>query len=78
MVDKIKKLLLKLSKKDNEKIRELSRKLINGEIKGLDIVKVVNSDFYRLKSGRFRIIYHFEDKVVIIDSIKLRNEKTYK
>lgn len=78
MVDKIKKLLLKLNKKDNEKIRELSRKLINGEIKGLDIVKVVNSDFYRLKSGRFRIIYHFEDKAVIIDSIKLRNEKTYK
>lgn len=78
MVDKIKKLLLKLSKKDNEKIRELSRKLINGEIKGLDIVKVVNSDFYRLKSGRFRIIYHFEDNAVIIDSIKLRNEKTYK
>ena len=46
--------------------------------KKLNIKKLQNSDFYRVRKGRFRIIFHIEKKTVVIDSIKLRNENTYK
>ena len=77
-MDKIQKLLRKISKKDRERLLELVEKLLGGDKKGLNIKKVTNSEFYRLRFSRFRIIFHKEDKNIIIDSIKLRNEKTYK
>lgn len=77
MAGKIKKLLNKISKKDREKLLDLIGKLVGKETRGLDIVKVINTDFYRLRSGRYRIIYHLEGSNVFVDSIKLRNEKTY-
>ncbi|RJQ31323.1 hypothetical protein C4572_02745 [Candidatus Parcubacteria bacterium] len=46
--------------------------------KGLNIKKLENSDFYRCRKGRFRIIFHHEKNNIIIDSIKLRRENTYK
>jgi len=77
-MDKIQKLLRKISKRDREKLLELVERLLGGDKQGLNIKKVINSEFYRLRSGRFRIIFHKEDKNIIIDSIRLRNEKTYK
>ena len=77
-MDKIQKLLRKISKKDREKLLELVERLLGGDRQGLNIKKVINSEFYRLRSGGFRIIFHKEDKNIIIDSIRLRNEKTYK
>jgi len=50
--------------------------LIAGDQK-LNVVKIKNTDFYRLRSKNFRIIFHKTDGV-IIDSIKLRNNNTYK
>lgn len=78
MANKIKKLLKKIGEKDRRRLMELIEKLAVNETKGLDIIKVVNTDFYRLKSGKFRIIYHIENKEAVIDGVKLRNEKTYK
>ncbi len=78
MADDIEKLFRKIRKQDREMIAELINKLINGDKKGLDIVKIKNTDFYRAKKGNFRIIYHLEKKEIIIDSIKLRNENTHK
>ena len=77
-MDKIQKLLRKISNENREKLLELVERLLIGNEKGLNIKKIANSEFYRLRSGRFRIIFHKENKNVIIDSIKLRNEKTYK
>jgi len=77
-MDKIEKLLRKISKKHREKLFYLIDKLLSGEKKGLNIKKLKDSDFYRLRSGKFRIIFHKEEKEVIIDSIKLRDENTYK
>ena len=76
-MDKIEKLLRKISEKDRERLLVIVEKLIRGNTKGLNIQKVKNTDFYRLRSGRFRIIFHYEDKRIIIDSIKLRNKNTY-
>jgi mRNA-degrading endonuclease RelE of RelBE toxin-antitoxin system len=78
MADDIEKLFRKISRHDRTMILDIIEKLISGDKKELNIVKVKNTDFYRVKKGNFRILYHFEKKEVVIDSIKLRNEKTYK
>jgi mRNA-degrading endonuclease RelE of RelBE toxin-antitoxin system len=77
-MDKIKKLFEKIAERDRKILKEVVIKLISGDEKGLDIIKVKDSDFYRLKKGNFRIIFHYENKIIVIDSIKIRNEKTYK
>ena len=77
-MDKIEKLLRKISKKQRENLFSIIEKLLSGEDKKLDIKKLKGTDFYRLRSERFRIIYHKENKEIIIDAIKLRNDNTYK
>ncbi len=77
-MNKIEKLLRKIGKKDRQKLLGVIEKLMNKKTKTLKIQKIKDTDFYRLKSGRFRIIFHYYKKEIIIDSIKLRSEKTYK
>lgn len=76
----IEKLLRKISRKDRERLLHLVHRLGNNQLKGLTIQKLQGTDFYRVRSGRFRIIFHRDDhtKEVIIDSIRLRREDTYK
>ena len=76
-MDKIEKLLRKISNKDRERLSKIIDKLLRGEKKNLDIKKIKDAEFYRLRSGRFRIIFHKEEKDIIIDSIKLRDKNTY-
>jgi len=75
-MDKITKLLKKISPQDRTALLNLVEKLIAGD-KDLDVVKLKNSDFYRLRKGSFRIIFH-KTNHVIIDSIRSRNDNTYK
>jgi len=77
-MDKIEKLLRKISRKDREKLLVLIQLLLSKQKNALDIKKIKNSDLCRVRSGRFRIIFHYEASEVVIDSIKMRNEKTYK
>jgi len=77
-MDKIEKLLRKISQRDRERLLKIVDNLLVGKKEGLVIEKIVQTDFYRLKSGHYRIIFHYQNKEVIIDSIKLRNESTYK
>jgi mRNA-degrading endonuclease RelE of RelBE toxin-antitoxin system len=79
-MDKIEKLLRKISKKSREKLFIIIEKLLKKENKSLNIKKLKGTSFYRLRSGRFRIIFHYEGKnrEIVIDSIKIRNENTYK
>lgn len=77
-MDRIEKFFRKVSKKDNFLLEKLISSLLDGEIKDLDIKKLTDSDFYRLRKNRFRIIFHYEKKEIIIDSVKLRDDKTYK
>lgn len=79
-MDKIEKLLRKVSLQDRERLLIIVEKLISGKTKDLNIKKLKGTDFYRLRKGKFRIIFHKESKnrEVVIDSIKLRNERTYR
>ena len=76
-MDKIEKLLRKVTFKNRQRLIEILELLAAGN-KRLNVLKIKNTDFYCLRAGRFRIIFHYESKEVIIDSVKLRNESTYK
>ena len=75
---KIEKLFKKINKRDRERLLVLTEKLISKNTERLNIKKITDSDLYRLRSGKFRIIFHHEKEKIIIDSIKLRTEKTYR
>lgn len=79
-MEKIEKLFRKISKKDRIKLLTLVNDLLNKtKRKNLQIEKIKDSDFYKIRKGDFRIIFHYESKnETIIDSIKLRDEKTYR
>jgi len=76
----IEKLFRKISKKDRKRLLLLANELLDtNKRKNLKIEKIKDSDFYKIRKGDFRIIFHYENNnEVIIDSIKLRDEKTYK
>ncbi len=92
-MDRIEKLFRKISANERELLLNISKRIISGETAGLNIKKLSGSDFYRLRKGVFRIIFHYENepdrtasgavsgrgwnKITIIDSIRLKNEKTY-
>ena len=76
-MNKIEKLLRKISQSDRKRLLDLIECLIKNNYQGLNISKIKNSDFFRLKSGRYQIIFHKEQQEIIIDSIKLRNKKIY-
>lgn len=76
-MDRLEKLFRKISIKDKNLLDSLIKQLLLGG-KGLNIKKLEKSDFYRCRKGRFRIIFHYERGDTIIDSIRLRNENTYK
>jgi len=79
-MDKIEKLFRKISRSDREKLLKIIKQLVKGDLQNLNVKKIRNTNFYRIRSGRYRIIFHYEPgtKGAVIDSIKLRDEKTYK
>ena len=79
-MNKIEKLFRKITKKERLVLLVLLDKLKNEkERRKLPIQKLKDSDFYKIRKNKFRIIFHYESKnETVIDSVKLRNEKTYK
>ncbi|MFH1631743.1 MAG: type II toxin-antitoxin system RelE/ParE family toxin [bacterium] len=77
-MDKVKKLLRKVRKKERDKLKKLIEQLIAGDLAGLKIKKIKSLQCYRVRAGRFRVFFQVSNKKVIILNIKLRNEETYK
>ncbi len=77
-MDHIEKLFRKISIRERTLLSRVLEKLVSGEVVGLSVKKLAGSDFYRLRKGIFRIIFHYEGKVPIVDSVRLKNEGTYK
>lgn len=79
-MNKIEKLLRKVNPQNRQRLLNIIQKLVNNQLTDVDIKKIVNSDFYRVRSGRFRIIFHKDQltKEAVIDSVQLRREDTYK
>ena len=78
-MDKKEKLFRKISSKNRSFLSKIVDQLTAGNKTGLYITKVKDTDFFKLRKGDFRIIFHYDtNKDPVIDSIRLRNEKTYK
>ncbi len=78
-MDALGKLLKRALRKDQESLLVLMRAIKDPmERKILDIKKLSGGEFYRARKGNFRIIFHFENDNVITDSVRFRNEKTYR
>ncbi len=76
-MNKIEKLLRKISKKDGNDLLCVVRQIIDSD-KDVKSVKIKNTDFFRVRHGQFRIIFHKDGDEIIIDSIRMRNDNTYK
>ena len=74
----IEKLLRKVSLHDKIVLVETIRALELGETNMLRIEKVAGGNFYKVRKGNFRLVFHYEGKKVVIDVARLRNEKTYR
>lgn len=73
------KLFRKINKKERDFLRDIISALARKEYHGLAIKKLKESDFYRLRKGNFRIIFHNDlNGEVIIDAVQLKGEDTYK
>lgn len=76
-MDELQKLFRKLTKKERQQLLDYSAELQNNP-NSFNITKLKGSDFYRARKGRWRLIFHYEGKDVVIDNIRLRDEKTYR
>ncbi|MEK7149299.1 MAG: type II toxin-antitoxin system RelE/ParE family toxin [Patescibacteria group bacterium] len=79
-MDKIKKALQRLTKKEQKIIKKILHLLKSGTYVGLDIKKLKGrEDIFRVRKNDFRIIYRVDHKgSIFILTIERRNEKTYK
>jgi mRNA interferase RelE/StbE len=78
-MDKITKLLKRLSAKERERIEETLVLLLSGETSSLDVKKLKNvDDVYRVRIGDLRVIFQKQGKEVFILEVSRRDESTYK
>lgn len=78
-MDRVTKVLNKTSKKDYEKISGTLDKLYSGDHFGLDIKKLKgHSDYFRVRVGKYRIIYSVIDSEIELLDISKRTDVTYK
>ncbi|HBW73688.1 MAG TPA: hypothetical protein DEF59_00265 [Candidatus Magasanikbacteria bacterium] len=77
-MDIIRKLFKKLSKTEKEEIQSILFLLAENRTIGLDIKKVLGTDYWRARSGRYRILFKKEKGDNVVYEIRMRNESTYK
>ncbi|MEK9173417.1 MAG: type II toxin-antitoxin system RelE/ParE family toxin [Patescibacteria group bacterium] len=77
-MDKVKKALARLSKKEKVQVENILVKLQSGDFQALDIKKLKGrEDIFRVRKGDVRIIYKTESKKIFILTVERRSEKTY-
>ena len=74
----IEKLFRKIRKDERAILNDLIKKLKSRETDGLQVKKLSGSGCYRVRKGIFRVIFHYDKGNLVIDVIRLRNEKTYR
>lgn len=78
-MNKLEKLFKRISHKEREALLSVIDELLQGgDIRHLKPIKLSGLELFRIRKGDFRIIFHIESGGVVVDSIRLRNEKTYK
>lgn len=80
MVDRINKVLRKLSAKDYAIVIEILEQIRSGSIAMLDLKKMQGvADTYRVRKGNFRIIFFMPNRETIrIISVERRTDSTYR
>jgi len=76
-MDKLTKLFQKITSKERKQLLSYSTQLEKSTV-GFNVKKLKGSDFYRARKGRWRFIFHYEGDEIVVDSIRLRDEKTYR
>ena len=77
-MDKLDKLLRKLVRSDRKKLLSVLRLVRAGDLKGLDVQKLKGVNFYRVRDGKFRIIFSVSKEKVKVEMVRLRDDRTYK
>mgnify|MGYP001603984886 FL=1 len=72
-MNNIEKLLRKISVHDKTVLLETLRDLKRGDLEKLRLEKISGSESYKLRKGNFRIIFHYENGKIIIDTVRPRN-----
>lgn len=76
---KIKKLLKKVPQNYKQNILDTLNLIYLKEFSTLDILKIKGkNNHYRIRVGKFRIIFYMDDSITEIIDIKKRDENTYK
>jgi len=79
MVDKIQKVLDKLSLQEKEWIKSLLFKIKNNDLLGLDLKKLKgHEDIFRVRKGKIRVIYRLQNGQIKLLAIERRNDNTYR
>lgn len=79
MSDKIQKFLRKLSDKQRQEVEQLIKRIVVGEVAGLDMKKLRGGrDVYRIRKGDVRIIYQMSYGEARILAIERRSDTTYR
>lgn len=78
-MDQIEKLFRKINADERAVLSDVISKLRRRDAEGLQIKKLSGSNLCRVRKGIFRIIFHYEHTtVLVIDAVRVRNEKTYR
>lgn len=78
-MDKLSKLLKKLSTKEREQLQEVLVLIISDDVSSLDIKKLKGTDdIYRARAGDMRIIFQKRNRDIFILEVSRRDESTYK
>jgi len=77
-MDKIEKLLRKLSEQERERLENVLAQLLSGDTTSLDIKKLKGvDDIYRVRIGTLRIIFKKQKSNMFILEVSRRDEGTY-
>ncbi len=77
-MNKIKKFLNKINKKERILLLAKLKLLKNRKINSLDIKKIKTLGFYRLRAGKIRVVFCYRDGLFKIIFVGWRNDNTYK
>ncbi len=78
-MDKINKFLRKCTQKERERLLHILSLLEKREFSGLQIKKLRGTFYYRLRHGRLRVIFWYnENNDFEVEKIEYRKESTYK
>lgn len=78
-MDRIDKVLTKLSSKEREWIKAILEQISRREIDNLNIKKLKGrDDIFRIRKGDIRIMYRVEKERIFLLAIERRNDNTYK